>query len=134
MPIANVNYDDYMECFKEMGYVYGDDITLKLGLEFGMQRHTIPDYEKLFGKLPLDFVIMSVHELEDKELWTREFQRGKNQDEYVKEYYEEILYLAKHFHDYSVLGHLDLISRYDDHGKYPFEKIKPIYYYILLYR
>lgn len=126
MPIANVNYDEYLEYFREMTYVYGDDITLKLGLEFGMQRHTIADYDRLFGKLPLDFVILSVHELEDKELWTRAFQKGKTQDEYIKAYYEEILYLVQHFHDYSVLGHLDLISRYDAQGKYPFEKVKPI--------
>ena len=29
------------------------------------------------------------------------------------------------FDKYSVLGHLDVIRRYDMHGKFPFEKIKP---------
>ncbi len=28
------------------------------------------------------------------------------------------------YHNYSVLGHLDLISRYDQQGVYPFEKVK----------
>ena len=32
----------------------------------------------------------------------------------------------QHYHHYSVLGHMDLITRYDRAGIYPFEKLKPI--------
>ncbi len=42
------------------------------------------------------------------------------------EYYQEILDVIKRYKNYSVLGHLDLISRYDLKGKYPFNKIKPL--------
>lgn len=31
-----------------------------------------------------------------------------------------------HYKNYSVLGHMDLIKRYDQEGEYPFEKIKPV--------
>lgn len=41
-------------------------------------------------------------------------------------YYVEILELVRQCKDYSVLGHLDLISRYDKRGSYPFERIKLI--------
>ena len=30
------------------------------------------------------------------------------------------------FHSYSVLAHLDLLSRYDEQGVYPFEKVRDI--------
>lgn len=39
---------------------------------------------------------------------------------------KEIPYLVKNYHNYSVLGHLDLISRYDENGNYPYNKRKPI--------
>ena len=91
-----------------------------------MQAHTIEQYEKLYAKYPFDFIILSVHEVEDKELWTQDFQRGRTQKEYNERYYEELLYPVQNYHDYSVLGHMDLINRYDKEGIYPFEKIKPI--------
>lgn len=126
MPLVNVHYPIYYETFKKMRAQYDDKIHLKLGLEFGMQAHTIEKYEKLFARFPFDFIILSVHEVENKEFWTQDFQHGRTQQEYNERYYEELLYLVQHYHNYSVLGHMDLITRYDHAGVYPFEKIKPI--------
>lgn len=126
MPLANVHYPIYYETFKEMWALYHDKIELKLGLEFGMQAHTIEKYEKLFARFPFDFIILSVHEVEDKEFWTQDFQRGRTQKEYNERYYEELLYLVENYHNYSVLGHMDLITRYDKAGTYSFKKLKPI--------
>ena len=126
MPLANVHYPTYYEIFRELKILYGEKISLKLGLEFGMQVETIPKYRKLFLRYPFDFIILSVHQIENKELWTQEFQRGRSQEEYNQRYYAEILELVRQYKNYSVLGHLDLISRYDKMGSYPFEKIKPI--------
>ncbi len=126
MEMVNVDYYMYEATIRELRYYYFNRISIKMGLEFGMQTHTIPEYEALFAKFPLDFVILSVHQVEDKEFWTQEFQRGRTQQEYNERYYKEILALVKQYHNYSVLGHLDLISRYDKAGSYPFEKIKPL--------
>ena len=41
-------------------------------------------------------------------------------------YYQEMLNVIKKYKNYSVLGHLDLMTRYDEIGNYPFEKVKPI--------
>ena len=32
----------------------------------------------------------------------------------------------QHYHHYSVLGHMDLITRYDLSGIYPFKRLRPI--------
>lgn len=104
MPLVNVHYPTYYETFKEMWALYHDKIELKLGLEFGMQAHTIEKYEKLFARFPFDFIILSVHEVEDKEFWTQDFQRGRTQKEYNERYYEELLYLVENYHNYSVFG------------------------------
>lgn len=125
-PLANVDYPKYLSAIRELREKYGDRITLKTGLEFGVQVHTVPQFRALFQKYPLDFVILSVHQVEDKEFWTQEFQEGRTQQEYNERYYQELLDLTKTYQDYSVLGHLDLIVRYDEQGVYPFEKVKPM--------
>ncbi len=126
MPILNVDYPLYYDAYQSLKKKYQGKIILKLGLEFGMQAHTIDKYEKLFDKYPFDFIILSVHEVEDKEFWTQDFQKGRSQKEYNERYYQELLYLVKNYHNYSVLGHMDLITRYDNMGIYPFEKLKAI--------
>ncbi|MCD8223256.1 MAG: histidinol-phosphatase HisJ family protein [Clostridiales bacterium] len=125
-PFANVDYPRYMAEIAQMKTTYGDKIRIRTGLEFGMQMHTIPLYEKLFSRYPFDFIILSVHQVEDKEFWTQDFQRGRTQQEYNERYYEEMLNLVKSYKNYSVLGHMDLIARYDNAGVYPFEKIHPV--------
>ena len=126
MPVANVDYPVYYKTFQKMKELYQDKISLKFGLEFGMQAHTVEKYEKLFSRYPFDFIILSVHEIEDKEFWDQGFQNGMTQQEYNERYYEEMLYLVQNYHNYSVLGHMDLITRYDKAGVYTFEKLKPI--------
>ncbi|MDD3334141.1 MAG: histidinol-phosphatase HisJ family protein [Eubacteriales bacterium] len=124
--LANVDYPLYADTIQELQYIYGDQISIKLGLEFGMQKHTISRYEQLFSKYPFDFVLLSVHEIGDEELWNHKFQKGYTQQEYNERYYQELLTLVRKYKHYSVLGHLDLIARYDPVGRYPFEKVQPM--------
>ena len=124
VPQYNVDYPAYVAEYQDLKEKYADKINLKLGMEFGLQIHTIPQYQKLFNSYPFDFIIMSCHQVENKEFWTQEFQQGRSQDEYNQRYYDEILAQVKNYHDYSVLGHLDLIARYDKAGVYPFANIR----------
>lgn len=124
--MANVDYPKYIAAIDEARRLYGDKIRVKLGLEFGMQTHTIPQFEALFRRYPFDFILLSVHQVEDKEFWTQDFQRGRTQREYNLRYYEELLELVRQYKNYSVLAHVDLITRYDKAGVYPFEELKPI--------
>lgn len=124
VPQYNVDYPAYVAEYQDLKEKYADKINLKLGMEFGLQIHTIPQYQKLFNSYPFDFIIMSCHQVENKEFWTQEFQQGRSQDEYNQRYYDEILAQVKNYHDYSVLGHLDLIARYDKAGVYHFAKIR----------
>ena len=124
VPQYNVDYPAYVAEYQDVKEKYADKINLKLGMEFGLQIHTIPQYQKLFNSYPFDFIIMSCHQVDNKEFWTQEFQQGRSQEEYNQRYYDEILAQVKNYHDYSVLGHLDLIARYDKAGVYPFAKIR----------
>lgn len=80
-PFANVDYPVYVAKIRELQEMYRTKICIKLGIEFGMQVHTIPLYRTLFNKYPFDFVILSVHQVDDMEFWTQDFQKGKSQKE-----------------------------------------------------
>ena len=117
-PLYNVNYPKY---FKELDYLqekYQDRIVIKKGLEFGIQTHTIPIFEKLFDTYEMDFVLLSIHQVGDKEFWTNEFQQGKTLDECYKAYYKEMYDVISSFDKYSVLAHMDLIRRYTEPQDY----------------
>ena len=127
-PMANVDYPAYFEKLGRMKETYGDRIRVRQGLEFGVQTITVPRYEKLWERYggKLDFVLLSMHQVDNKELWNQDFQQGKSQKEYNEAYYEEILRVIRRFKNYCVLAHLDLIIRYDKEGVYPFSGVKDI--------
>ena len=118
------NCEAYLKEFNRMNKLYGDKIKLKFGMEFGMQSHTIPQYKKIFSSYDFDFILLSMHQINNKEFWSQSFQSGKSQKQYIEEYYEELDRIVSNYNDYSVLGHMDVIRRYDRNGVYPFEKIK----------
>jgi histidinol-phosphatase (PHP family) len=122
----NCDYNTYIKEFQRCKKEYEDQIVLKIGIEFGMQVHTINQFQKDFQQYDFDFVILSCHQVDNQEFWSQDFQNGRTQQEYNQKYYEEILKVIKRYDGYSVLGHLDMIKRYDEVGKYPFEKIENI--------
>ncbi len=124
LPLYNVDYDAYFREIETLQKKYAGQIQIKKGLELGVQRHTIDQFKKLCDQYPLDFAICSIHQVNDLEFWTQDFQRGKTQKQYIEAYYDELLYVVEHFDQYSILGHLDLIVRYDQQGLYPFELLK----------
>ena len=123
---------NYTKDIYQLQEKYKDKISIKLGMEFGFQAHHKEYFENIFNKHPFDFILLSFHLIHDKDLWDRSFQKGKTQAQFNRQYYEEIYKSVQIYNNYSVLGHLDLIRRYDDFGEYPFEKSKDIIEAILL--
>ena len=128
MALSNVDYPRYFKEIEEIRIRYSDKIIIRAGLEFGIQVTTIPQYEALYEKFSdkLDLVLLSVHQIDNLELWTQDFQRGKSQEEYNRRYYQEILKVVQKYKNYDILAHLDLITRYDNYGSYPFENVRDI--------
>lgn len=126
--LSNCDYPNYFKKLQEMKGKYSGTISIKQGLEFGVQCHTIDKYNTLFEKYKdeLDFILFSMHQVNDKESWNQNAQIGKTQKEYNDEYYQEILKCIKVYKNYSVLAHLDLMTRYDLNGPYPFKNEEDI--------
>ena len=106
------DFDQYVAEIFRLRKVYGDQIGIRLVMELGVQAHTIARNQALVDKYPLDFALLSVHQVRDQELHTDEFQAGRSHLEYTREYYRELRDIILEFKDYSVLGHLDVIKRY----------------------
>lgn len=121
----NVDYPAYVKEINMLKEKY-PEISLKLGLEFGIQKHTIVKYQKLFHSYNFDFILLSCHEIDNKEFWNQEYQKDLTQKEFHHSYYQTILNIIKEYKDYSVLAHLDLVNRYDLKGNYAFENVKEI--------
>ena len=73
-----VNYDNYYKEYLLLKEKYKDKIKIKFGCEFGMQEHTIQQFQRDFNIYPFDFIILSNHQIGDKEFWTQEYQKGKS--------------------------------------------------------
>ena len=130
-PLRNVDYPSY---FRKIAYLqdkYRGRIVIKKGLEFGVQMCRLKEYQDLYDRYPLDFVIHSNHQVDDIEIFLPEFFAGKTQKEYNRVYYEEILRTVSAYKDYSVLGHLDAFNRYDPKGACPLEDFVDLIYEIL---
>lgn len=127
-PKRNADYPRYFEKLDEMRERTKNRLIIKTGLEFGVQQHTIPQYNALYERYRdrLDFLLLSIHEVDDLEFYPPEFMEGKTQDEYNARYFEELLALVRSFEHYSVLAHLDVMRRYDPAGEYPFEKTRDV--------
>jgi len=124
--VVNCDYPSYLAKLAEMREKYRDRIVIRAGIEFGVQLETIPQFTAAFQSYPFDFVIYSCHQIDNKEFWRNEFQEGKTQEEYQTAYYNAIYDVMRQYKLYSVLGHLDVIKRYDPCGDYPDEKILPL--------
>ncbi len=125
-PVTNVDYPKYFEELDKLQEKYKEQITIKKGLEFGMQTHTINQYQKLFDTYEMDFVLLSVHQINDQEFWLKEYQKDKTTQEIYDGYYEEIYSIIQNYDDYSCLAHLDLIRRYVDDPSDYYENTKEI--------
>lgn len=123
-PIANVDYPRYFEKISRLQREWAGRITIKKGLELGVQTITVEKNQKLFDRYrhELDFILLSMHQVDNKEFWTGDFQHGRTQREYTEAYYMEIYETMRAFRDFSCLSHLDLIVRYSPEPHVPFKE------------
>ncbi len=108
----NVHYPLYFAELAKLTKKYADQLTIKKGLEFGMQVQTIPEFEALYSSHSVDFILLSIHQIDNQEFWLGEYQKGRTHQETYDSYYDELYLLVTLYKDYSVLAHMDLVRRY----------------------
>lgn len=111
-----VDYPEFIKEYNRLNEKYKERIVIRLGLEFGVQLETMNLYREDMQKYDFDFILLSCHQIDNKELWLNQYQATKTQLEYNRGYYEYLYKLIDEYDEFSVVGHLDVIKRYDQNG------------------
>lgn len=88
------------------------DVRIVRGVEAGLCRRNLANSEAYLDQAELDFVIASVHSFWHKDLFGVDVARGRTGAEFLRLYYEEMLFVVEKFSRLCVVGHLDYPLRY----------------------
>lgn len=109
--------EEYSSYINHMRDIYGDRIKILKGIEMGIQPHIIERCDNLIQGKDYDFIISSIHSCDRKDLYSGDFFIERSPREAYTKYLEELLYCAKHFKNFNVIGHLNILIRYNDEVK-----------------
>lgn len=114
----SINFDFDLEVFfseiKKLKKKYQKKIKILIGLELGLQVHITDKLKTLTDHYSFDFIIGSFHTVDSKDLYRGDFYEGRTPKEAWRIYLDEVYSTLLKFDNFSVLGHLDLIKRYDE--------------------
>ncbi|NLG03700.1 MAG: histidinol-phosphatase HisJ family protein [Clostridia bacterium] len=91
---------------------YAKDITLKFGIEIGLQSYLGKRIHEYINSYPFDFVIGSSHLLNGQDPYDGTMFKGHQESKLYREYFECELENVQNIDDFDVYGHLDYIVRY----------------------
>lgn len=85
---------------------------LRLGVEIGMCTGDEKANRAFAGRVPFDMVIGSIHLLEGRDIYYKDFYEGKSQHDIYREYFLTMAAMLRTHSFVDVLGHIDYIARY----------------------
>lgn len=103
---------DYFITINNLKHKYRKDIEIYAGIELGIQAELSNIYTDFVQNNPLDFVIMSIHSIDGKDIYLDDFVNTVSPKEALKKYYDTMYNCVRDFNDYDTLGHIDFIDRY----------------------
>lgn len=107
-----LDLDTYIPVLQELKDKNKNELDIKIGMEFGIQKHLGIKAKELIEKYPFDFVISSVHSVDKLLLDQNTFWKDKTRDQAHEKYFLEILKSIESYDSFCVQGHLDFITRY----------------------
>ncbi|WP_100012180.1 histidinol-phosphatase HisJ family protein [Lentibacillus sediminis] len=124
--LDHTGYDKKISALKAQ---YQGEISVKKGVEIGIQPHLLMRMDELLKKETFDFVICSMHTTAGKDLHSGDFFREQSVEAAYQQYYEELLACIHQYKNFDILGHIDLVKRYaaDSSGRGFHEIIREIF-------
>ncbi|MBQ7346033.1 MAG: histidinol-phosphatase HisJ family protein [Oscillospiraceae bacterium] len=86
-------------------------LKIRRGLEFGIKPYNAPQLQEDLKRRQFDFVLGSVHFVDELDVYYKEYWDGKTQLEAERRYLEETLSCVQAHDGFDVLGHLTYISK-----------------------
>ncbi|WP_075981261.1 histidinol-phosphatase HisJ family protein [Bacillus massilinigeriensis] len=133
-PLVNtydyLDFGQYLKNIKECQIQFGHQLIIKAGVEICEPHQLVEEYRNLLDPLKLDFILGSVHNIENNKL--RIFMENKEKEEVYRGYFTE-LYEMVSLAEIDVIAHLDLMKRYalSSYGNYEFIDYKDLLQAIL---
>lgn len=104
--------DKYFETMLELQEKYYNQITVRIGVEIGLQPFLGERYKEYIEKYPFDFVIGSLHLVDGLDPYYGVMFQQQSDEIVYRKTFEETLENIKKVKSFDVLGHLDYIVRY----------------------
>ncbi|MEC9485323.1 MAG: histidinol-phosphatase HisJ family protein [Candidatus Izemoplasma sp.] len=124
-----IDYDNYINAFNQAKKEA--KIRVRLGVEIGYQSHMAKTINAFIKTYPFEFVILSIHYVEQKDLYTQEYFESKTKQKAYQMYFDTVLDAINNIEQFDVIGHLDYITRYSPFGDYDYPIYKKQIDYIL---
>lgn len=86
-------------------------LAIRRGVEFGMDENNIAQFRKDLQRRPFDFVLGSVHFVDNWDVYFEEYWQGKSVFQAERRYLEATLACVKLHNDFDVLAHLTYIGK-----------------------
>jgi len=107
-PLAFIfDVDEYFAKYNQ----YCSDSVL-LGIEIGMRGDCLVENCSLVEKYDFDYVIGSIHILDNIDIYDADFYRGKTKQDVYRQYFQTMLECITCYDGIHSLGHIDYIARY----------------------
>lgn len=104
--------EKYFSALPPLMEEYQERLSVRIGVELGLQPHIAGRNQEFVSTYPFDFVIGSSHVVDMADPYYPAFWEGKDPAKVIRHYFETILENLKEFSDFDVYGHLDYIVRY----------------------
>lgn len=86
-------------------------ILVRKGVELGLTEWNVSEAKELLQSRPFDFCLGSVHYVDEKDPYYKEYWEGLTAEEAFEKYLLKILECVKLHDDFDVLGHLSYVAR-----------------------
>ncbi len=90
-------------------------LKIRRGMEFGMTETNKAQFQKDLQRRDFDFVLGSIHFVDDLDVYFEQWWRGKTVPEAERRYLEATLNCVKIHEDFDVLAHLTYIAKTSSH-------------------
>lgn len=86
-------------------------LKIRRGMEFGMDLTNLAQFKQDLRRRPFDFVLGSVHFVDDVDVYYESYWAGKTQFQAERRFLEQTLACVELHEDFDVLAHLSFISK-----------------------
>ncbi|MGL5649923.1 MAG: histidinol-phosphatase HisJ family protein [Clostridium sp.] len=86
--------------------------NLLLGIEIGLGTSILKENIRISKLYPFDFIIGSVHAVDDEDIYYTYSQKGLSKKDYFENYFKSAINYISEFDNFDSLGHIDYPCRY----------------------